>query len=101
MQRALFKALRGIEWVKVVFRDVNMLAHAPKKEWSHATPWLHLPKQSGAFRVGVATHQILITKRPSPLYIRLTGAPVLSAPPAEGAFFWRVVTFGKRGKNYP
>jgi hypothetical protein len=35
-----FVALRGIEWVKLVFPDVNMRVHVnvnvPEKEWSHA-----------------------------------------------------------------
>jgi hypothetical protein len=36
----LLEALRGIEWVKLVFPDVNMLVrvnvNVPEKEWSHA-----------------------------------------------------------------
>ncbi len=34
------RALRGIEWVTLMFPDVNMLVHAnvnvPEKVWSHA-----------------------------------------------------------------
>jgi hypothetical protein len=35
-----YTALRGIEWVKLVFADVNMVVHGnvnvPEKVWSHA-----------------------------------------------------------------